>query len=107
MLSGTEYEITEGAVVTITGVTVTAGTYVVDGVTITATNNRLTFTMSGDFTLDSVPGSDAAVYTVTIGEGITLTDANGNEIESGDSVAAGTVLTVDSTTDRLSGQEFQ
>ena len=100
MLSGTEYEITEGAVVTITGVTVTAGTYVVDGVTITATSDRLTFTMSGDFTLDSVPGSDAAVYTVTIGEGITLTDANGNEIESGDSVAAGTVLTVDSTTDR-------
>ena len=100
MLSGTEYEITEGAVVTITGVTVADGTYVVDGVTITATSDRLTFTMSGDFTLDSVPGSDAAVYTVTIGEGITLTDANGNEIESGDSVAAGTVLTVDSTTDR-------
>ena len=96
MLSGTEYEITEGAVVTITGVTVTAGTYVVDGVTITATNNRLTFTMSGDFTLDSVPGSDAAVYTVTIGEGITLTDAEGNPISG--AVEAGTVITVESET---------
>ena len=100
MLDTTEYTIDEGAVVTITGVSATPGTYVVNGVTITATSDRLTFTMSGDFTLDSVPGSDAAVYTVTIGEGITLTDANGNEIESGDSVAAGTVLTVDSTTDR-------
>ena len=96
MLSGTEYEITEGAVVTITGVTVTAGTYVVDGVTITATSDRLTFTMSGDFTLDSVPGSDAAVYTVTIGEGITLTDAEGNPISG--TVEAGTVITVESET---------
>ena len=96
MLDTTEYTIDEGAVVTITGVTVTAGTYVVDGVTITATTNRLTFTMSGDFTLDSVPGSDAAVYTVTAGEGITLTDAEGNPISG--AVEAGTVITVESET---------
>ena len=95
LLDQKTYEIKQGADVSITGLTgLTANAkYEVDGVTMTASStSRLDFKMTGNVTMNSKPSTQG--FVVTAGEGITLTDAEGNVIESGSLVSKDTVVTV-------------
>ena len=60
--------------------------------------NTITFTVpadaTGTLTLNNI-ASVSGYYTVNVGAGLTLTDANGNVIENGEQVKSGTVVTVD------------
>ena len=97
--TGDVYVIEENSTVAVQNSGLTAGgSYVLaDGVTGTVDSNKnLVFKMTNNVSIDL--SSLVAGYTVTVGEGITLTDAEGKEIKTGEIVAKDTVLTVDSTT---------
>ena len=92
----------EGTEITVedSSITVADGVYTVDGieVTVDGTNDRLTFDITADTTLQTAPVAGNARYTVTASDGITLYDEDGNKLTGTVAVTAGTDLTVESET---------
>ena len=98
--AGAVYVIEENSSVAVQTSSLTVGnSYILaDGVTGTVDSNKnLVFKMTNNVSIDL--NSLVAGYTVTVGEGITLTDAEGNEVETGSVVPAG-AYTVASETGR-------
>ena len=98
----TEYNLTKGDTVTVeftTGSLTVGEQYEVDGVVATAVaNNAIRFIIASDMEISDVPSN--AIIAITAGEGITLTDADGNKATNGGflTVNANENFTVESET---------
>ena len=98
----TEYNLTKGDTVTVeftTGSLTVGEQYEVDGVVATAVaNDAIQFIITSDMEISDVPSD--AIIAITAGEGITLTDADGNKATNGEflTVNANENFTVESET---------